>query len=742
MGMCLIADVSAVEQFFITLWVIFKVAAGLGFVIFVHELGHFLVAKACGVKCEKFYVGFDAFEIKLGPVTIPRSLWKTQWGETEYGIGILPLGGYVKMLGQDDNPAHAEEEAARIRKPRHANDEEPASDDAAESPPTAEPGTDAADGTAATSAAKTTGSERAEEDFELDPRSYPAKSVPARMAIISAGVIMNLIFAVVFSAIAFRVGVDIQPAVVGATVPGDPAWVAGFEPGDKIIQIGRDGQPSENLRYVKDLVRKVMLNGSDKPMDLLVRRQSTGEEEWITVTPSNRLSDDMVLIGITSAPSLKLSQQAPIIPYLPAGQTDKPLMPGDEITAVDGKPLSSGFELQEILANDKSSPLTLTVQRWPDGSKPEQRESGAVKPESLDVVLPPFPTRKTGINVEFGPISAIRKGSPAEAAGLQVGDVLEKVNGQTVTNASHVSDMLLPLVGQQVALEILRGGDPKTIEVTPVRPEVASQNLGGAPEGVEPIGIALPVSETIGSVDPDSPAAEAGLQAGDVILSVQFDAIDEKQKAMIDSYLPKFDEPVELSDKTVNWETIHTYLQSLPEDVRIKLTYRRGETQHVATLGMNPSTEYYNAYRGLPLAGLSQTHQELMWGNAWRLGFRETKEQSLTVIGILGRLVTGKLSFKNLSGPVGILRVAGIEASKGIPELLIFLTLLSANLAVLNFLPIPALDGGHMMFLFAEFVRGKPVDEQLQMKLSFAGIILLLMLIVSVTFLDIGRFFQ
>ena len=64
--------------------------------IFVHELGHFLVAKACGVKCEKFYIGFDIGGSKL---------FKFQWGETEYGIGILPLGGYVKMLGQDDNPA-------------------------------------------------------------------------------------------------------------------------------------------------------------------------------------------------------------------------------------------------------------------------------------------------------------------------------------------------------------------------------------------------------------------------------------------------------------------------------------------------------------------------------------------------------------------------------------------------------------------------------------------------------------
>ena len=78
--------------------VILKVAVGLGFVIFVHELGHFAVAKLCGVKCEKFYLGFDIAGLKF---------CKFRWGETEYGIGILPLGGYVKMLGQEDNPGQA-----------------------------------------------------------------------------------------------------------------------------------------------------------------------------------------------------------------------------------------------------------------------------------------------------------------------------------------------------------------------------------------------------------------------------------------------------------------------------------------------------------------------------------------------------------------------------------------------------------------------------------------------------------
>ena len=104
MGLHLVAALFAVTFNWDLLVVILEVAFGLGMVIFVHELGHFAVAKWCGVKCEKFYLGFDIYGLKL---------LHFQRGETEYGIGILPLGGYVKMLGQDDNPSRAAAERER-----------------------------------------------------------------------------------------------------------------------------------------------------------------------------------------------------------------------------------------------------------------------------------------------------------------------------------------------------------------------------------------------------------------------------------------------------------------------------------------------------------------------------------------------------------------------------------------------------------------------------------------------------
>ena len=109
-----LAEATALSELLGNVWLGLQVALGLGFVIFVHELGHFLAAKTFGIRCDKFYVGFDV-PISIGPIKFPRTLGKFQWGETEYGIGIIPLGGYVKMLGQDDDPRQAEIEAQKIR---------------------------------------------------------------------------------------------------------------------------------------------------------------------------------------------------------------------------------------------------------------------------------------------------------------------------------------------------------------------------------------------------------------------------------------------------------------------------------------------------------------------------------------------------------------------------------------------------------------------------------------------------
>ncbi|MDZ7619900.1 MAG: site-2 protease family protein, partial [Patescibacteria group bacterium] len=203
MGFCLIAAMD-----FGLVVVILQVAIALGLVIFVHELGHFAVAKWCGVKCEKFYLGFDFFGWKL---------FARRWGETEYGIGIFPLGGYVKMLGQEDNPARLREE---IERAKHQDEGAGQPEDMEDKP------ADAADKPDKAATAEPFDVVAAEKAL-YDPRSYLSKSVPQRMAIISAGVIMNLIFAFCCAVLAYGIGVRQIECGVGNLIAGESAWQAG-----------------------------------------------------------------------------------------------------------------------------------------------------------------------------------------------------------------------------------------------------------------------------------------------------------------------------------------------------------------------------------------------------------------------------------------------------------------------------------------------------------------------------------
>jgi regulator of sigma E protease len=713
-------------------WTVLKVLIGLGLVIFVHELGHFLVAKACGVKCEKFYIGFDV-PIKIGPIALPRTLGKVQWGETEYGIGIIPLGGYVKMLGQDDNPANAQREAERSRVKPEAE----------------EPTADAAD-------ADTPDSDT---EFAWDPRSFPAKSVPQRMAIISAGVIMNLIFAVIFAAIAYRAGANHEPCEVGGITPGSPAWVNNLPIGSKIIQIGKTGVESEYLRFDWDLRQKVALGGmSDdrQPVDFLLRTPS-GEQEWIELMPSNRLQQlgisDFVTVGVRSTYSTTLAPDTPALPYMAAAGSEPALKGGDRIIGVNGQLFATdrangsgdlpADELEAALSQHRSTPLKLTVQRKMDG----ESESGP-QTRTLEVTLPPQPRRVVGVQVGVDHIVAVRNGSPAAEAGLQAGDEILRVNGQPANDAMQLPDQLRALAGQEVTMDVRRfdQGQDQELSVTLV-PEPRDRflpNFGpGSLVPIEAIGVAYAVSNELTGVAPDSSAQQAGLRAGDRIISAQFVAPDEESESAKwarEFFGSSYNDPVEFTDKLRNWPQIASSLQVLPPGIQLKLTVDRGGQEIIAELLPQDAEQQFAYDRGLQLTPLQRIHTASTWAEATRLGVRETKEKLFQVLDFLGKLVTLQLSPKNIGGPIMIAAAAGSEASQGIARLLLFLTFLSANLAILNFLPIPALDGGHMLFLTVEAVIGKPVDERLQGTLTMIGVAALLGLMIFVFANDISRF--
>ncbi len=374
--------------------VILQAALGLGAVIFVHELGHFAVAKMCGVKCEKFFIGFD-----IGGYKISR-----KWGETEYGIGILPLGGYVKMLGQDDNPGNIAEQVRESQ----ASGEQTGDTKEIVGP----------DG----------------ETFLVDSRSYLAKSVPQRMAIISAGVIMNVIFAVVFATIAYRLGVPYTPCLVSQTTPGAPAWQAGIRTGDEVVRVNDIDSPS-----FTELMSSVMLGDLENGVPFTLRRAESGTEKQITLKPEQ--GKGLAKVGIFGPMSLRLDKEMPVIPNTPAATASESFEAGDEIVAVavggeasegaQRQPVQNYRQLMALLIKYRDQPLDVTVRRGgkpPAGDRFGPLEGG----EEKTMTIGPRPLQRLGLVMEIGKITAVQQGSPAAEAGIRPGDFIDQIDERKI----------------------------------------------------------------------------------------------------------------------------------------------------------------------------------------------------------------------------------------------------------------------------------------------------------------------
>ena len=693
----------------IFLWT--KVALGIGLVIFVHELGHFAAAKLFGVKCEKFYVGFDV-PIRIGPIKFPRTLGKFQYGETEYGIGILPLGGYVKMLGQDDDPRKAEAEAERIR---------------------------VSDG-------------EAEEAPQFDPRSYPAKPVWQRMVIISAGVVMNVITGVLFAAIAFGFGVPYTPAIVGGLTAGGPAWQSGIEPGGRVISVG--SLPEDSRLHFEEMRLAIMTEGMDRPDEPVnvSIRYGTEVRNYRLNTHPHPAGSDLRMIGISMPSASRLSRMFPAIPGTAASGVLTAADAGATITAVDGIPLDAdslipAAPLMDRLFSFPDQPVRLSLRR-------SDNSEHAVE-------IPPQKAKSLGIDFEIGPITAVVAAGPAEAAGVKLGDRIVAIDGDEEIDAYSLA--LNPVTGTDPVRLTLHRGEGSSVEtieveVTPAQVmltsppasdignEIASTSLGLAYRALMTVK-RLSGGDTRTLVEgSESAADEAGpaLKPGDELqeVSVRWPAsglpdglsevlTEEAIKALAKGWEFGTDRPLTTFLKT---------LQMLPTGTQVRvLATRPGEGRVIESTVTVQETERFWYERGLNLAASESIHRAESVSEALALGYREGQRRLGDVFRFLGMMIRGKVQAKHVGGPVRIVQLAGYRAEQGVSKQLLFLTLLSMNLAILNFLPIPALDGGHMVFLTYELVRGKRVDEQLEMKLTMAGILALLALMVFVFANDIRQ---
>lgn len=693
-------------------WLVFLVAVGVGLVIFVHELGHFLAAKWCGVKVEKFYVGFD-FPIKIGPIRLPRTLGKFRYGETEYGIGTIPLGGYVKMLGQDDDPRRMEEEARRVR--MDAGDE-----------------TD-----------RGTELERdAEQPIKLDPRSFPAKSVWQRMLIISAGVIMNLITGVMFATAAFLYGVPYQPAVVGDTTPGSPAYQAGIEPGGKVIGVG--GIRKDDQLHFTDMAASIMLEGTQNPEQAVSVsiEYPDGVREYELKTAAVAAQPGRRMIGLSNFYTTFLPSN-PDRMALPESAADAALQPEDagaEVVAINGTPIvgagerdnvQGGVMLHQTILANPSKPLTLGLLRTDNST--------------AEVVVQPQAMRMPSFTAAIGPVVAVVKGGAADQAGIQAGDQLLSVEGVDSLDAFALPSRLIT-ADAPVKMTFRRNEGEKAseiaVELNPTPPTRTNSPINTLDNSIalDRFGFAYQALPKVAA--PVGSAEQSPFMPGDILktVSVAWPGGEVPPVFKGDGFGPllkRLNEGWDFSPE-YTFSTLVELWQVFPEGTELTITVGRNDKIVVLKSQLAPTGDYWFD-RGLRFSDLERTQIATSLGNAVTLGLNASQRRLTEIFRLLGMLVTRKANANMIGGPITIFRVAGQEASRGIPTLLMFLTLLSMNLAILNFLPIPALDGGHMVFLTAEAVLGRPVNEKLQMQLTMAGVLALLSLMAFAIINDIRR---
>ncbi len=604
---------------------IVSVAVVFGLIIFVHEFGHFIFAKLVGVKVEKFSLGFG------------KKLIGFTWGETEYVLSMLPLGGYVKMLGEM-------------------------------------PG----------------------EEIDEPERAFTSKKIWQRALVIGAGPTVNYLFAFPLAISCFLIGINVPTATISEPNPDMPAFAAGLRKNDTIVEV--DGHPIENYRDL--MVRVNFADDPAKPRRVVVERTENGETRRITKLIKTRVDPDT-------------GQHQIGVPYFVTtivGSVDKAgreagLKRGDEIISVDGRPVRNWSDISSAISDKKDKPVELVVRRSDKTYKTTFRQSMKT-------------TELIGIEIVPRPVIAFVQGedSPAGKAGLIPDDLIESVDGRKLAAWTDVVDLMAKSRGKTVELVIRRKGE--TVNVLVPVPEKspwrASIGIAGS-FGSTPNGIVRPSSIIVGKFSEGSKAAEGGLRIGDWIIEAN-------------------------GEKVPNVSELRKVLAK--QKGRAELKVRRGEDETAdLSIELIPVTHVDDkspGFYGLP----AHIREKYPLGVAVKEGINRTLYFTKWTVVQLVRLVSGEASGKAMSGPVGIAKVAFGHASESTAELLHLFVVISIGLAFLNLMPIPILDGGHLLFLAIELVVRRRLNDRILEIAQYVGLFLLLSLMLYVTKNDIFRFFM
>jgi regulator of sigma E protease len=678
---------------------------GISVLVFVHELGHFLAAKWAGAGVKTFALGFDP---TIRGVRLKLVSWR--WGETEYVIGLIPFGGYVRP---ED-------------------------------------------------------SEGAGEDDEGSPYGEFASQPPFKRAVIfAAGAGMNLLFGFAAFALAFGIGVSFESPEVGSVRPGSPAWYAGIRPGDALRRVN-----GKRVESFMDVAVSAALGGTSEQL-LTIERGGTLKE--VAVTPRIDPVMGIPAIGITPTVSRTVAEVVP-----GSGAATAGIRPGGEVTAAVFRPGAAEVVLDEHLPSGVFvGNLARLAENFPREEFRLRLKSpaGAVTTETLtsqpdpDVTVP-----RLGVMLAQYTVNYVRPDSEASRL-FAPGDMVASLNGEPLLVVDKVrlaerlqgrkefslrlaSGQEIPLARAAFLAWLVRGdlvfGNTRTAvrsvaagsraERAGLKPGDRVTGVGDTPVGhedtfeelvgTEPVRLTfyregerretvLPAGEgvgvtwdhrpVVGLVQPDSAAAEAGIAPGDMIVR-----IDDRK---LDSWTDLVETVLDRGDRSMDVTVV-------PADAGTS------ERQYTATPRVEPLGSL-----GVRFEQARITVREGNVVQAVGLGVKRTGLWIKRIFLTIHRLVRGEVAARNLQGPVGIIHITGMVTRYGLGTLLYFLALISVNLGVLNLLPLPIFDGGHLLLLACEKIKGSPVNEKVVQGATTVMFFLLIALAVYVTYHDVLRLF-
>ncbi len=672
-----------------------KVVIGFGSVVLVHEFGHFLIAKLSGIKVEAFSIFMpptllgvrktkDGFRLRFLPKLFAKenvesggeqssSANKKEDDGTEYRIGLIPFGGFVKMLGQDDIGPVKESD---------------------------------------------------------DPCSFANKPVGTRMGVITAGVVFNAIGAIIVFMIVFLIGIKLPPAVVGAVIPNSPAAQAGLTPGDEIIEIAGK---SKNLDF-SNIGIAAALSDVNEMIPLKVKHEDGTAEDYAIVAEAD-LFPGMPLkaFGILQPTSLTIAKVSDPNKL----QSKTRLLPGDRIKAVNGKEVQSFCELSTIVENTIAPEVTLLAERTDNTGKLKLVESRI----PLDLVLPETGhiysmvprLRMENIEIRKPPwtkiIAKVRQ--PLEKIGiiekvkakpfLQSGDIILSIGEVTCPTFEEFREVVKGYEHKDLPIKVLRtdaNGVEKTltINVRPKRQADVNEVMIGI-SFLQMFDVKHPVIAK--TIDTEGGPAKLEIPRGAIITTVDevavssfYDVIREIRK-----------HPGE--NITIDWR--------LDEETA-------GDAVLTVGAGGDSITVKSAFAEMVPFERMERLYKASGPIDAIGMGCRKTIMFIVQTYITLKRLVAGLVSPKNLMGPVGIIALSyRVVSDQPLIYYIYFLGLISAVIAVFNFLPLPPLDGGMIVLLLIEKIKGSALSERIQGIIAYAGWVLIGGLFLYVTFNDIVK---